>query len=323
MLDVHLAHAPDPDALAHLHALLPPNIRVTTGPERPTPAGYHILVAGRPARDDLTTSPNLHTLVIPFAGLPTATRELMRDFPDIAIHNLHHNAPPTAEMAVALLLAAAKQLVPVDRAFRRHDWRPRYEPVPSRLLAGKTALILGYGAVGTRVGTVCRALGMTVLGVRRRADGTQRNVYPVTVLHDLLPRADVLIVALPGTAHTAGLIGADELACLPDGALLVNVGRGDVVDQGALYAALRDGTLFGAGLDVWYTYPPDVEARAHTPPAAVPFHELDNVVLSPHRGGGGGMPAVERLRMTALADLLNRAVRGEPLPHRVDLAAGY
>jgi phosphoglycerate dehydrogenase-like enzyme len=108
---------------------------------------------------------------------------------------------------------------------------------------------------------------------------------------------------------------------MPPGGILVNVGRGSVVDQGALYAALKTGHLHAAGLDVWYNYPEKPEKRERIPPADFPFHELDNVVMSPHRGGGSDQTEV--LRMTHLAASLNAAARGEQIPHRVDLAAGY
>lgn len=322
-LSVFVSHAPDDSALATLRDALPPEVRLTVGPDLPAQPGYHVLVAGRPTEEQLTASPQLHTLVIPFAGLPAVTRERMQQHPHIAIHNLHHNAPPTAEMALALLLAAAKRLVPSDRDFRRHDWTPRYLPYPSVQMRGKRALILGYGAVGMALGEMLRGLGMAVRGIRRRHTDPASGVYGPEALHDLLPEADVLVICMPGTDHTEGMIGAPELTRLPRGAILVNVGRASIVDQHALYEALRDGHLHGAGLDVWYHYPPDPESRTHTPPADVPFHELDNVVLSPHRAGGGSNPDVERMRMQALAEMLRLAARGEPLPNRVSLEDGY
>jgi phosphoglycerate dehydrogenase-like enzyme len=319
-LSVHLAHRPEPEDRRRLCDALAPEIELTLGPEGPTPARYQILVAGRPSREDLTASPHLDTLVIPWSGLPEETRKLMLDFPQIAVHNLHHNATPVAEMVVTLMLAAARQIVPADRALRGHDWRPRYRPTPALLMAGRTALILGYGAVGRKVGHICRALGMRVLAIRRRPEG-EADVYPPAALHRLLPQADALLVCLPHTPETDGLVGARELALLPRDAVLVNVGRGAIVDQGALYRALREGDLFAAGLDVWYNYPADEDARAHTPPADHPFHELDNVVMSPHRAGG--TTSTGALRMQHLAALLNTAARGEPLPNPVDVEAGY
>ncbi|MBN1666720.1 MAG: hypothetical protein JW862_06515, partial [Anaerolineales bacterium] len=166
-LSVHLLSPPVPQDLNILLQELDPGITITSGQELPQPADYHILVAGRPDRRFLEASPNLHSLLIPFAGLPDSTRQLLQEFPQIAVHNLHYNATATAEMALALLFAAAKHLLPMDRALRSGDWRPRYDPLPSMLLQGKTALILGYGSIGRRVGQALQALGVQVLGVRR------------------------------------------------------------------------------------------------------------------------------------------------------------
>jgi phosphoglycerate dehydrogenase-like enzyme len=149
----------------------------------------------------------------------------------------------------------------------------------------------------------------------------ETTVAPLEALQGLLPRAHALLVCLPHTPQTTGLIGAGELALLPPDAVLVNVGRGPIVDQAALYHALRDRRLHAAGLDVWYNYPADEAARAQTPPSAYPFHELDNVVMSPHRAGRS--TDTERLRMRHLAEVLNAAARGEPMPNRVDLHSGY
>jgi phosphoglycerate dehydrogenase-like enzyme len=322
-LSVHLLRQPDLTALAHLRASLDAEIRFTFGRDVPLPADYQILVAGRPQRKHLTASPNLRALIIPWAGLPQVTRDLMRDFPHVTVHNLHHNAAPVAEMAITLMLAAAKFVVPLDRALRAHDWTPRYHrPSPTILLEGKTVLILGYGAIGQRVAGLCRALTMKVMAIRRHVGvSSPDDVYPPNALHSLLPQANVLIICLPHTPETTGLIGERELTLLPPSTVLVNVGRGPIVDEAALYRALREGTLHSAGLDVWYNYPSDEAARPHTPPSTYPFHELDNVVMSPHRAGGSDETPMRR--MTHLAALLNAAARGDEMPNRVDLQAGY
>jgi phosphoglycerate dehydrogenase-like enzyme len=311
--------------LTQLRDELVPGVEVTVGTELPEPAAYEILVGGRPKREHLAASPNLRALIVPWSGVPDTTRELMREFPNIPVHNLHYNQVPVAEMAIALLLAVAKKLVPMDRSLRAHDWAPRYRPEPSLLLEGRTALILGYGAIGQRVANLCRALGMDVLTIRRNPKASDRDdpteIHPPEALHRLLSRADALLVCLPHTEATDGLIGAEELALLPPQALLVNIGRGPIVDEAALYRALSEGKLFGAGLDVWYNYPSDEEARRDTPPSDYPFHALDSVVMSPHRGGA--VQKKEALRMTHLARLLNAAAQGQQIPNRVDLALGY
>jgi phosphoglycerate dehydrogenase-like enzyme len=335
MTHVHLLNVLSPTEqldLAALHAQLHPGIQVSTGLALPEPATFDVLVAGRPTLQQLQASPNLRLLVIPFAGLPDDTRTVLTDplngLGHIAVHNLHHNTVQTAEMALALLLAAARLLVPNDQALRRGDWTLRYEPPPVTILHGKTVLILGYGAIGQHVGRVCQALGMDVRAVRRRAAipapaGLNVATFSIDALPGLLPQTDVLMITLPLTEETRGLIGADALALLPAGALLVNVGRGPIVDEAALYQALHSGRLAAAGLDVWYHYPESEAARTHTLPSAYPFHELENVVLSPHSGGGFGSPYTERERMLHLARLLNAVHRGEPAPNRVDLRLGY
>ncbi len=309
--------------IAALHAPL----EMSSGPALPDTADYQVLVAGRPSRAELEASPHLTTLIIPWAGLPGETRTLLAEFPHIAVHNLHHNAAPVAELALMLLLAAAKFAVRYDNALRTGDWRIRYErPGPSVLLEGKTALVLGYGAIGQRVARALRVLGMEVVATRRRARGPDEaddgvTVHPAADLSSLLPLAQAVVICLPHTPETDGLLGKTELALLPPRSVLVNIGRAPIVDEAALFGALRDGSLHAAGLDVWYSYPPDEAARAFHRPSAYPFHDLDNVIMSPHRGGAAD--ETTRLRMTYLATLLNAAAAGRPLPDRVDVAAGY
>ena len=170
------------------------------------------------------------------------------------------------------------------------------------------------------------ALGMRVIAIRRHPERPTNLGYPATIyspesLTELLPLADAILIALPGTPETHGLLGAAEIALLPRGAVLVNVGRGPIVDQHALFQALKKRRLRAAGLDVWYRYPSSEAERENTSPADEPFHELENVVLSPHRADGSS--ETEVLRMGHLAELLNAIARNESLPDPVDLAAGY
>jgi phosphoglycerate dehydrogenase-like enzyme len=317
-----------PEALHEFASLLDPRVRVTAGAEPPAAAHYRVLVAGVPDRRLLEASPELDALIIPWSGVPNRTRALMADFPHVSVHNLHHNAQQVAEMAIALLLAAAKRIVPMDRALRRCDWSARYEPNSVVLLEGGTAVVLGYGAIGRRVARLCRGLGMDIRAVRRgpvpddEAAGPD-SVRPAEELTALLPEADALIVCLPLTDETEGLLGKRELALLPRRAILVNVGRGPLVDEEALYNALRDGTLGGAGIDVWYNYPTDEPSRRTTRPSSFPFEELDTVVMSPHRAGAPNTAETEAFRVRALAEMLNAAARGDDMPNTVDLGLGY
>lgn len=325
-LNVHYYIDPQTKPLEILRSRLENGIQFSASKDIPTDADFQILIHGTPTPEQLQASPNFHTLIIPYAGVPLATRTLLADFPEVKVFNLHHNAAPTAEMAIALLMAAAKFLVPIDRTFRESNWTPRYQANPSLLLEGKCALILGFGHIGQRVGCFCQALGMEVIGVRRNTGaallpGFKAEVHFPQDLEQLLPRANALIITLPITSETEGLIGTKQLAAMIPGGVLVNIGRGPIVDQSALYQALQDGTLSAAGLDVWYNYPNKEDERQDTPPADHPFHELDNIVMSPHRGGGSR--ETERLRMEHLAELLNALHNGAPTQNKVNLDLGY
>jgi phosphoglycerate dehydrogenase-like enzyme len=229
-------------------------------------------------------------------------------------------------MALALLLSAAKCIVPIDRKFRNNDWSPRYQPNPSVLLHGKTALILGYGAIGKRVARSCLALGMDVQATRRtlqarEVDNLGVTIHPAASLFDLLSGADALVVCLPLTEETEGLLDMTALTSLPQGAIVVNVARGPIIQAEALFQALKTGHLHAAGLDVWYNYPKDEDERSETPPSDLPFAELENVVMSPHRAGGSRENVLVRAK--ALAALLEGEMEGDRTSNRVDLEAGY
>jgi phosphoglycerate dehydrogenase-like enzyme len=311
--------------LGDLRRQVPADVEILDGDEVPAQADFDMLVTGFPTRAQVEASPNLRAVVAPFAGAPKEAIELLRGYPHISLHSIHFNVVPTAELAIGLMLAAAKFIVPMDRELRRSDWRSRYGKTPTTILDGRVVTILGYGRIGRRIGTVCQALGMRVAGVRRHAEGVTEDgiatVYPPRALHDLLPTSDVLMVALPLTEETEGLIGATELGLLPSEAIVVNVGRGRVIEEAALYDALHSQRILAAGLDVWYHYPLRDEERANTAPSRFPFHELDNVVMSPHRGGW--LSAAESSRVTELAALITAAAQGRPIPSEVDKELGY
>lgn len=275
-----------------------------------------ILVEGQLTREHMAQCPGVRHVVIPFAGLQPKTRDVLLAHPGVTAHNLHHNAAMTAEMALALLFACARRIVPLHNGFKHDDWEPRFFCRDAASLCGKTVLVLGYGEVGRRVGAVCEAMGMNVLGVRTTA---KDGAHGIDELHELLPLADYLVVTLPGTPSTIGLIGEREIALLPKHAIVVNVGRGSVIDESALYQALCDERLDSAGLDVWWVYPKSPEDK--TPPSNFPFGSLPNVVMTPHVGGA--TRDAEPQRVAALIDLLNRLLDGDTSANCVDLERGY
>lgn len=322
---VHLLWDASQEERDELQRSLAQGITFTDGGQS-APTETQILVAGRPDRKILETCTELQAIVIPFAGVPENTLALVKQFPQVRLHNLHYNAAQTAEMALSLMFAAARQIVPHDQKLRKGDWRSRYEAPNGLLLSGKTALILGFGSIGQRVGRVCHALGMRVLATRRHIENPLSLDFPAEIhanseLASLLPAAHVVVICLPLTTETHNLIDANALALLPKGAIIVNIGRGPIVDEYALYEALKSGHLGGAGLDVWYNYPTSTENRAQTMPSNAPLHEIDSLVLSPHRAGG--VSEREDRRMAYLAELLNAFLAGNTELHRVNPNLGY
>ncbi|MCC7272639.1 MAG: 3-phosphoglycerate dehydrogenase [Alphaproteobacteria bacterium] len=179
------------------------------------------------------------------------------------------NADAVAEHALYLLLALFKRGPAYDRAVKGGAW-PRDAGTRPRELRGKVAAIVGYGRIGRRIADLCRALGMRVMAVDPSPAEADVAFVP---LPDALAAADAIILALPLSPATRGLIDAAALVRMKPSAFLVNVARGAIVDQPALAAALRAGRLAGAGLDVLAVEPPAADD---------PLLALDSVVLTPH-----------------------------------------
>jgi phosphoglycerate dehydrogenase-like enzyme len=301
------------------------SIDLSHGSSEPAEGNFRVLVAGRPSRELLEQSDCLEALVIPWAGVSESTASMLKDYPHIGVYNIHHNAGAAAEMAITLMLTAAKRVIPAHNGLMQGDWSIRYGLDNSMLICGSDVLVLGWGSIGQRTGLICRSMGATVRGIRRTADTSDETagVFPPERLHDLLPGTDILIVCIPLTQATRGIIGDDELSLLPSHAVLVNVARGAVVCEESLFRHLKTGSIGAAGLDVWYTYPESEDARKATPPSDFPFRELENVVMSPHRGGAFGVRKLEQLRIEYLADAINALAGGNEPLGRVNLAQGY
>lgn len=264
---------------------------------------------------------DLQAFVVPWSGVP---RSLQQAFTasDIPLYNTHYNATVVAEHALALLLAAAKNLMPAHGKLRRGDWTPRYDPLPSVTLYGRSALIVGFGAIGRALVPMLQGLGLVVAATRLTPTGDDPiPTHPVTEVVDHLGKADFVILTLPLTSATEGWFDTTKLAACKPGAILVNVSRGVIVDEQALYESLRRGHLGGAAIDTWYDYPRDEDDRASTQPSRFPFRELDNVVMSPHRASA--MEDEDEEQMRALVELLVRIRDDGAEVDRVDPAKGY
>ncbi len=184
------------------------------------------------------------------------------------------NAQSVAEMALGLLFAAARRIAWMDAELHGGRWSRAQDGIE---LSGKTLGLVGFGQVGQRVAKVCQTMGMQVSAFDPALHSSPvAGVKLLASLDELLPQADVLSLHVPLNKHTRSMLGAPQLARLPQGAILVNTARGEVVDEPALVEALRSGQLYAAGLDTMAVEPL---------PADSPLVALPNVVLTPHVGG--------------------------------------
>ena len=239
----------------------------------------------------------------------------LRERPDLLISNSRSAiAPPIAEFALAMILAASKQLVIHRDAQRRHDWLgPRSRP-ELREVAGRTLCVVGLGAIGGEIARLASLVGLQVTGVRRRAGPHPHAMRVVDQDHlaEAAAGADFLVLACPLTAETRGLVDARILAGLTPVSWVVNVARAEVVVEDALFAALSSRRIAGAALDVFWTEPL---------PATDRWWSLENVLVTPHTASSS-----ERQRGRVLALLgenLARYRAGSPLRDLVDVGAGY
>ena len=222
------------------------------------------------------------------------------------------HASQLAEWAILGLLYFTKQVPRLQSDTRERRWR--HYPTPE--LRGQRLLVVGLGHIGREVARSARALGMHVSGVRRRPrESDLEYVDELVAMDDLaeaVTRADSVVLALPGTPATKGLFTAELLDAIPAGGILVNVGRGNTLDEAALTAALAAGRLTGAALDVFETEPL---------PDASPLWEMDNVLVSPHTAA---LSIRENERIVdLLVENLRRFQQGRPLLNVVDVEQFY
>lgn len=219
------------------------------------------------------------------------------------------NAGVVVQTALAGVLMLARQFPQLLAAQRAHAWSPLIGSGLPRDLAGQTAVIVGWGPIGQGLGALLAALGLRVVSVRGSeapAAAPAHESVSYEQLHTVLPQADWLLLACPLSERTRGLVDAKALARMPAGARLVNVARGEVVDEPALIDALRSGALAGAYLDVF----------AHEPLSATsPLWDLPNVIVTPHTAGHSDGNETRVAGM--FLDNLGRWVRNEPLLNRV------
>ncbi|MHA1421249.1 MAG: NAD(P)-dependent oxidoreductase [Candidatus Thorarchaeota archaeon] len=250
-----------------------------------------IVIGWRPTREFLDTAQNMKLFINPGVGVQhhiETFRELTQTR-DITLINGHGNTYFTAQHAVALLMAATNKVIPHHNWMTKGLWRRGDDYAKSVPLRARKIGLLGYGAVNQKVHKFLSGFDVEFLVLKRTWNEDEEFPTPVKQflpknLDNFLKETDMLMIAVPQTEETIGMIGEKELKLLGPESFLVNVARGIVIDEEALYHALKDKVIAGAGIDVWYEYRPEPDVDNRKYPTKFPFHELDNVVLSPHRG---------------------------------------
>lgn len=277
--------------------------------------GRYEVIFGHPSPELLRKAENLRWLCSDFAGVEKYLPEEVWPHPDCLLSNASGAYGPTiSEHIIMVLLMLLRRMPEYQAALSRREW-PYFAPI--RSITGSHAVLLGTGDIGSNTARRLKALGARVTGVCRSGEAKEPafdRVLPLAELESVLPEADVLILALPATAETVGVLSGERLALLPETAFVINVGRGSAIDQNALVEALQSGRLAGAALDVMTPEPL---------PGDHPLWSCPNTVITPHVSGNMSLGLTCDLDVEMFCRDLARYASGEPLEHLVDRVRGY
>jgi phosphoglycerate dehydrogenase-like enzyme len=237
----------------------------------------------------------------------------------VHVCNTFHHEVGIAEFAVMAMLMLPRRVSLFDSRIRQGDWRGSVmwgEPPEQHTMVDKNVLIVGIGHIGQAIAARVKGFGTNVVGVTRhtarRIASTDRLVGFET-WRDELPQADYVVASVRLTSETEGLFGADEFGMMKPSAIFINVARGTVAHERAMYEALKNNNIAGAAIDVWYNYPRQIDEVCH--PSNEPFHELTNVLMSPNRSSW--TQEMLAMRTRDVAENIRRLESGEELINRV------
>jgi phosphoglycerate dehydrogenase-like enzyme len=278
-------------------------------------AGADIVVTEAWSRE-APPAPRLKLLQAPLTGIDAIDTAALP--PGITLCNAYGHEPAVAEYAVMAMLMWRLHIVEISEAFRAGSWRwsPLVGGQRHGELARQTVGIVGLGHIGREIARRAAALGCRVLAANRTPRDLPRGVetlYPFAELDRMLAESDIVVLSCALTPETQGLFDARRFAAMRPRAFLINVARGAVADEAALYEALRDRRLGGAAIDTWWQYPSASEPERR--PSRYPFHELPNVLMTPHCSPWTD-GTVDR-RALDIARNLDRFARGEALANVV------
>lgn len=294
----------------------------------PLVEGVHIMIGWRPTTALLEAAKDLRLLINPGAGVKHQIPlfRAINQQRKVTLVNGHGNAFFTAQHTVSLLLSLTNKIVPHHNWLSEGKWRLGDKEGASIPLREKTLGLLGYGAVNQKVHQLLSGFPLNFAALKTSWD-SDNEIFPTPLqtfvpseLEAFLRLVDILVIVLPHTEETEGMIGQEELTYLGKQSLLVNTGRGAIIQEKALYDALLNHQIQGAAIDVWYNYRPEADEQGRKYPYQYPFHELDNVVLSPHRGAS---PMSDLRRWNEVIENLIRFTEDRELINVVDLEREY
>lgn len=282
-----------------------------------------VFIGGFVDIESIEKAKNLKLIQVPYAGVDTLPFEIIKQ-KGIIVSNAHENALTVAEHGFALLLTLSKNIVLHDRDLRKGIWHGWMANEPNFEIFGKTLGIIGLGAIGREMAKRAKAFGMNVIGTKKDINKDIElikdfvdEIYPMDKLDEVIKKSLFIFVSVPLTKETENLISEKELNLMKD-KYLINISRGKVVNEEALYNALKNGILKGAAIDVWYIYPKNKEK---TYPSKYPFHELDNIVMTPH-SAGFTFESVQRNWLFTFKNVIKFA-KGEKIESVVDPERQY
>lgn len=275
-----------------------------------------VVICSRLTADDMVGADRVRLVHVTGAGVDRVEDGAVPD--DVPLCNTGHHGPAIAEHVMMTTLMLRRRAIEADAQMRRGEWRTvATAGAPyHRSLAGSTLGLVGYGEIGRSVAHLAKAFGMRVIAMRRHPEADDPgaaldHVYRADQLHPLLRESDVVVITAPLSESTRGMIDAEALAQLKSDALIVNVARGALIDEDALFSALSEGRIGGAAIDVWWDAPQGMQA-----PAVVQrFAALDRVVLTPHHSGHAR--EVFTARAADIARNIDLLAAARPLERRV------
>jgi len=284
-----------------------------------------VIIGNLKNRKDYQIAKSLKLIQIPYAGVDKIDFSFLKEHKDVFACNIHANKQAVAEHAISLMFALAKNTIRNDNDLRKGIWHGFASKESTIQLKGKKLGIIGLGAIGWQIAKFADCLGMKIVAIKREiAENDKEKKKLLKFLGEkndltkIIKESDFIILSVPLTKETNGLISKNEIE-LMKGKYLINISRGIIIDEKALYCALKDNLLAGAAIDTWYQYPN--REKRQILPSQFNFHQLNNVILSPHTAGYTEEAVIENIR--GIFKNIVRLYHGEKPENQINPDLGY